>query len=193
MIVRPGLVFIVAWVAWGVSWLVAALWSGRTERRVAMGEAVLYRAPVLAGAVLLFHRISARLGARPLWHVGVGGAYALALFAIAGFLFTWWARLHIGRLWSSAVTRKEGHYVVDTGPYALVRHPIYTGLIAATFCTAVVEATVPALAGFVLIAAGLWVKARIEERFLAAELGADAYGAYRRRVPMLIPFGPTGG
>jgi len=97
------------------------------------------------------------------------------------------ARIHLGRLWSSAITRKEDHHVVDRGPYRLVRHPIYTGLIATIFATAAAQATVTGLLGAALVAAGLWLKARIEERFLTAELGADAYGAYRRRVPMLIP------
>jgi protein-S-isoprenylcysteine O-methyltransferase Ste14 len=58
-----------------------------------------------------------------------------------------------------------------------VRHPIYTGLIVALAATAAA-----------LLAIGFWLKARAEERFLSAELGAEAYGAYRRRVPMLIPF-----
>jgi len=187
----PARLFVAAWVIWALSWLAAALWSGRTERRAAVADVWLYRAVILAGAVLLFHRTSEALGADRIWHVGYDGAYVLAGVAIAGFLFAWWARLHLGRLWSGAVTRKEGHRVVDTGPYGIVRHPIYTGLILATLGTAVAEATVPALSGLVLITLGLWLKARLEERFLTAELGEEAYGAYRRRVPMLLPLGPV--
>ncbi len=73
-----------------------------------------------------------------------------------------------------------------------VRHPIYTGLIAAIAATAAAQATVTGCLGAALIAFGLWLKARVEEDFLTAELGADAYGAYRRRVPMLVPFLPAG-
>jgi protein-S-isoprenylcysteine O-methyltransferase Ste14 len=105
-------------------------------------------------------------------------------------LFTWWARIHLGRFWSNAITRKEGHRVIDTGPYGLVRHPIYTGLIAAMLATGVAVATITALLGTVLIAFGLWQKARMEEGFLTTELGASAYGTYCRRVPMLVPFLP---
>jgi protein-S-isoprenylcysteine O-methyltransferase Ste14 len=83
--------------------------------------------------------------------------------------------------------------VVDTGPYGLVRHPIYTGLIFAVIATAVAQATVTGLAAIALITIGLWLKARVEERFLATELGPDDYAAYRRRVPMLVPFIPAGG
>jgi protein-S-isoprenylcysteine O-methyltransferase Ste14 len=90
-------------------------------------------------------------------------------------------------LWSSQVTRKQDHRIIDTGPYALVRHPIYTGLILAVLATAAVKGTLPGIAGAVFIVWGLWMKARLEERFLRTELGA-AYDDYSRRVPMLIPF-----
>ena len=98
--------------------------------------------------------------------------------------------MQLGRLWSSAITRKEEHRLVETGPYSLVRHPIYTGIITALLATAAIEATLLALLGAVLIAIGFWVKACAEERFLIAELDPDAYESYRRRVPMLVPFVP---
>ena len=67
--------------------------------------------------------------------------------------------------------------MVDAGPNAIVRHPIYTGLIAASFATAGLKGTPAGLAGAILIT-------------LPEQLGSDAYDCYRRRVPMLIPFGP---
>jgi protein-S-isoprenylcysteine O-methyltransferase Ste14 len=191
-IMRPSLVFGIIWLGWVVSWLVAALWSGRTESRVTNWQTWTYRAALLAGAILLFHSTRRLLSETRLWHVGYDGAYALAGVTLAGILFAWWARIHLGRLWSSGVTRKEDHRVIDTGPYALVRHPIYTGLIVAILATAAAQATVTGCLGAALIAFGLWFKAGIEERFLSAELGADAYEAYRRRVPMLVPFLPGG-
>ncbi len=183
----PSVAFAVIWIAWIVSWLAASFWSARTEKRALTWDALIYRIAIVAGAILLMPWAARPLEATRLWHVGDDGAYALAALTLAGLLFAWWARIHLGRLWSGSITRKEGHRVVDTGPYALVRHPIYTGLIFALLATAVAQATVSGLAGAALIAVGLWLKARAEERFLAAELGADAYGAYRRRVPMLIP------
>jgi protein-S-isoprenylcysteine O-methyltransferase Ste14 len=123
-----------------------------------------------------------------IWHVGYDGAYLLAILTFAGLLFTWWARIYLGRLWSGAITRKEGHYVVDTGPYALVRHPIYTGLIGATLATATAQATATAILGCIFVLAGLWLKARREEHFLSDQLDSGAYASYRRRVPMLVPF-----
>lgn len=185
---RPGLILIGAWAIWGISWLVASLWTGRTRQRIVTWQVWLYRSSLLIGAVLLYHRTAPALGASRLWHVGYYGAYALVGAAILGFLFTWWARIHLGKLWSGAITLKEDHKVIDTGPYSVVRHPIYTGILIAIFCTAVAEATWPAIASLVFMTFGLWLKADIEERLLANELGSDAYGTYRHRVPMLVPF-----
>jgi protein-S-isoprenylcysteine O-methyltransferase Ste14 len=187
MIVRPRALFAVIWIAWIVSWILAALWAARAEKRVLTGGTVIYRLAIVAGTVLLTPWAMHTLHMRMLWHVGFDGAYALAGLTALGLLFTWWARIHLGRLWSGAITRKEGHRVIDTGPYALVRHPIYTGVIFALFATAVAQATISALAGATLVTFGFWLKAQMEERFLTAELGVDAYGAYRRRVPMLVP------
>ena len=85
------------------------------------------------------------------------------------------------------MTRKADHHIVDTGPYALVRHPIYTGLIIATVATAALEARAMAFAGLVLVIIGFWIKARLEERFLRIELGAEVYDGYASRTGMLFP------
>ena len=128
------------------------------------------------------------VGERPIWEADANVACALTVVMFLGLLLTWLARIHLGRLWSSAITRKEQHRVVDTGPYAVVRHPIYTGIITALVATAAIEATLAALVGATLISSGLWLKARAEERFLMVELGPDDYRSYCRRVPMLVPF-----
>ncbi len=180
--------FAVIWLAWLVSWIAAALWSGATQKRAASWQSRAYPVLVVAGAVLLLTWTAPALRGRPLWHVGTAGGYALAAVALAGVAMMWWARIFLGRLWSSAITRKEGHRLVDSGPYAYVRHPIYTGLIAALAATATAQATPSALVGAALVICGLWLKARAEERFLMDELGPQIYGDYRRRVPMLVPF-----
>lgn len=176
------------WIVWLISWAIGAFFSARTEKHVRTWDSRAYRIPILAGAVLLTPWTAEVLGEQRLWNPGNAITYVLAAVTLAGTLFTWWARIHLGRFWSNAITRKEGHRVIDSGPYGLVRHPIYTGLIAAMLATAVAIGTVTALLGASLIAIGLWQKARMEEGFLTSELGVDAYGPYCRRVPMLIPF-----
>jgi protein-S-isoprenylcysteine O-methyltransferase Ste14 len=190
VIFRPNETFEVIWIGWLTSWVAASFWSGRTAKRATTWETWAYRVAIFAGALLIAPWTAPALGEKQIWEVGSTGAYALVGIMLAGLLLTWLARIHLGRLWSSAITRKEKHRVIDTGPYAFVRHPIYAGIITALIATAVIEATLVALVGATLIALGLWLKARAEERFLMGELGPDAYGSYCRRVPMLIPFLP---
>lgn len=187
----PEIAVLAIWSLWLVSWIVAARWSDSAAKRPSFGDELPYRAATVAGALLLFLGSGRLPYSDPrLWFLDEGAVWLLVAVAALGLLFTWWARLYLGRLWSSSVTQKTVHRVVDTGPYAIVRHPIYTGLIAAVFATAAMNGAVVGLAGAALMTVGFWLKARLEERFLRQQLGAGAYDSYRRRVPMLIPFGP---
>jgi protein-S-isoprenylcysteine O-methyltransferase Ste14 len=174
------------WVLWLVSWLIAAAWSSRTVKRASIGLQFFERVITGLGAVMLFAQPRGHDSQR-WWDGDAGGAWGLTLVVALGLAFAWWARLRLGRLWSGSVTQKEGHRVVETGPYAIVRHPIYTGLLLSAFATAALEATWLGFAGAALVALGFYLKARLEERLLRGELGA-AYDEYRRRIPMLIPF-----
>ena len=182
------------WGVWWVSWLAAALWSDRPVDRPPASNQITYRLLAIAGMVLLFGAYRPARGSDvPLWQTGLVLNTAMIAAAVGGFAFTWWARIHIGRLWSSSVTRKSNHQVIDTGPYGIVRHPIYSGITLAAFATAVMRGTPLAFAGAAIMTAGWYVKARLEEHFLRAQLGADQYDAYASRVPMLIPYRMPGG
>src|SRR5262249_709445 len=123
-----------------------------------------------------------------LWQVSLPEAWICVALIAIGIAFAWWARIHLGRLWSAQITRKADHRIVDTGPYAVTRHPIYTAILLGILATMLAKGTLAGIGGSVLIAASFYVKARMEERFLREELGAEAYDGYSRRVPMLIPF-----
>jgi protein-S-isoprenylcysteine O-methyltransferase Ste14 len=182
------LVMRIVWAVWWILWIAAAVWSDRAVKAPARRYHVLYRLFPAAGVILLFGAVRSRSGELTLWRTPDVIAWAMVGLAIAGFLFTWWARIHLGRLWSSSVSRKAEHHIVDTGPYRIVRHPIYTGIILASAATALQRGTAQAWLGMSVMTLGWYIKARLEERFLRDELGADAYGAYARRVPMLVPF-----
>jgi protein-S-isoprenylcysteine O-methyltransferase Ste14 len=175
------------WGLWVVSWIAASAWSKRTVAAPRRGDQRLHSVIVYVGfALLALPTFHLKLGPK-LWSLPPGVSWGFVGVAAAGFGVAWWARIHLGRDWSWVVTRKEDHRLVDTGPYALVRHPIYTGLIIAAVATAIVEAKAPSVVGLALFVAGLWMKARLEERFLSAELGETAYGEYVRRTGMLLP------
>jgi protein-S-isoprenylcysteine O-methyltransferase Ste14 len=186
----PGRVIVFVWIAWAASWLLSSWWSARTEKRLGIGRELGYRIVLVAGGVLFAVPAHRYEGVMRLWHVGFVGAWACAVAETAGFAFCWWARAHLGKLWSGTITKKADHRVVDTGPYGLVRHPIYTGILLAVVATTIAKGTALGIVGAVLLTAGLYLKARMEEAWLRDELGAEAYDAYRRRVPMLVPFGP---
>lgn len=176
------------WFAWLISWFAAAIWSDRTVRRPSLWNQSAYRLTTLCGSLLLFGVFGIRRYDIRFWRLDGAPGWLFVATAAGGVLFMWWARLHLGRLWSGSVTRKAGHHIVATGPYAFVRHPIYTGLLCALAATVCVDATAETLAGVTILAAGIYIKARTEETFLRDQLGAEAYDAYARRVPMLLPF-----
>ena len=188
MIVRPEHIVEFIWIGWLMSWLTASFWSDRVQKHLAAPQTWTYRAALIAGGILLAPPTAWLLSEAPLWQLGYRGTFVLLAIMLIGLCFTWWARIHLGRLWSGVITHKEGHKIIDRGPYAFIRHPIYTGLVVALFATAAVEATVPALLGAALMIFGFWLKARSEEQFLRIELGPEFYRAYCRRVPMIVPF-----
>jgi protein-S-isoprenylcysteine O-methyltransferase Ste14 len=107
---------------------------------------------------------------------------------LAGVGLAIWARLVLGHSWSGLVmTVREGQALVQSGPYALVRHPIYTGLLAAILGTAL---TIGTLGSWLAVAAGLagiLIRVTVEERLMATEFG-ETHAAYRARTRKLIPF-----
>lgn len=182
----------IAWGVWYATWLAAVVFSAPTRVQMKTDAQGWHRMAAGIGAMLLFLPSTLRPGAgyaplHRLWPVAPNLDWSLFAVVIAAFGFCWWARLHLGRLWSGFVTLKEDHRIVDTGPYGLVRHPIYSGVIGAGIATAFLRATPAAFVGAVLFAWGFALTAKIEEGFLSRELGAEAYGAYRRRVGMLVP------
>jgi protein-S-isoprenylcysteine O-methyltransferase Ste14 len=181
------------WALWAGSWAVAAIWSRRTVGRPSGLAGSAYYLPTLFGTWLLFgpelaprlRHAETWLGDR-YWNLPPALGWMLCAATVASFAFAWWARVYLGSLWSGSITFKEGHRVVATGPYRLVRHPIYTGIIAASFILAIQRGAPDGFLGASMMTLGWWMKARIEEGLLSHELG-PAYDDYRRNTPMLIP------
>src|SRR6266404_2643301 len=175
------LVFAVGWAAFWLYWIVAAFSTKRG--RVSWSRELRIRAVLVVVAVVLI-RVGAfreeSLNTNP-WRAGVG----LVLFAL-GLGFAAWARLNIGRNWGTPMTQKDEPELVTSGPYRLVRHPIYSGILVAGVGSAV------ALSWYWLIAvvlAGIYFlySATVEERYLTEQF-PDSYPAYKRSTKMLVPF-----
>ncbi len=185
----PELAMYGLWMLWAASWAAAAGWTAGTQKRPPVSGEILYRVLTFAGfGVLFFSQLVPGVAHLRLWHMPAAFGWVCVALTVLSFAFAWWARLHLGRLWSARVTRKEDHRIVDSGPYRIVRHPIYTALLSAALWLALAKGTAWSLAGFALLAVGYVLKARIEERFLRQELGILTYDAYAHRVAMLVPY-----
>src|SRR5215470_6490970 len=175
------------WIVFFLVWVVSALFTKRTVRRAPLAERIGYLAPFLLAGVLLFTgRFAGVLPVRVLPATNLVRAIGLAL-TTAGIAFAIWARFHLGRLWSGSITLKEGHRLVQSGPYRITRHPIYTGLLVAILGRAVGDGTVRAFAAVALAAIAIVIKLSFEERLMAESFGEE-HAAYRRRVKTLMPF-----
>ena len=186
VIVQPSEAFQAIWIGWVGSWVAASLWSGRTEKRAVTRETWIYRIVIFAGAILIAPWTAQVLGERPTWQAGYYGACALVSVILMGLALTWWARIHLGCLWSSAITRKEKHRLIESGPYAFVRHPIYTGMLLAAMGTALVIGEWRGVVAVFVILAAHSHKALREEALLTTELGEE-YTSYRRSTGFLFP------
>ena len=108
--------------------------------------------------------------------------------AIAGVVFALWAMRTLGRHFDVELEVHEGHEVIERGPYALVRHPIYTGLALHFIGACLATGNLLLIAGTLGASfPAFYLRAAAEERLLSVRLG-PAYAAYARRVPMLMPF-----
>ena len=181
------LAMLVLWGAWCSYWLGSAFGGKRTARRESRASRLSHILPVGCGVWLILAPLTrpAWLGAAVLAPSAARCLLALALVAL-GLLFSVWARLHLGRNWSASVTAKRDHELVRSGPYAWVRHPIYTGLLLALLGNALDVAAPRALVGWLIVLLGFTRKLRIEEGFMAGLFGA-AYARYRDEVPALLP------
>jgi len=179
-------VIVGCWIAWVLYWLVMAF---STKRTIERGGFIGYRIVVLVlfagcfGATLLLHG-SPR---SRLWLTPLAVGILSDCLVLAGAAFTVWARVTLGRNWSAEVTLKQDHELIESRPYALARHPIYTGLIIMAVGTAINYGRAIGFALLVGTCGGLWWKARDEEQIMSRQF-PDAYSAYKKRVRSIIPF-----
>jgi protein-S-isoprenylcysteine O-methyltransferase Ste14 len=110
-----------------------------------------------------------------------------ASVTIAGLLFAVWAREHLGRNWSSSVTIKQGHELITTGPYAVVRHPIYTGILTGFLGMAIAISQVRGFIVFALFLLAFWIKLRREEQWMRSQFG-EVYVTYAHQTAALVPY-----
>jgi len=180
--------FPVVWIVFLVYWQVKAA-NTKTTRRLEPALSRVLRVLVFAIVIVLFSTTWIPLPwlYRQLWPVGLWPFWMGAAVTIAGILFAVWAREHLGRNWSRSVTIKEDHELITTGPYAVVRHPIYTGILAGFLGMAIAVSQVRGVVALVLIFFVLWVKFRMEEQWMRSQFG-ETYAEYAHQTAALVPY-----
>ncbi len=176
------------WVGYLAYWQVMSANVKVTQRLEPAASRILRMVLFLNAMVLLLYpRIPLAWLYWSIWPSSRWTFFIGAAITAAGLLFSVWARRHLGRNWSRSVTIKEDHELIVTGPYSLVRHPIYTGLLAGFLGTAIAIAQIRGVLALGLIFISLWAKLRLEERWMRGQFGVS-YEAYSRRVAALVPF-----
>ena len=176
---------------WGVFivvWLLAAIFTKRTVYRESRAQRLRYTIPILIGCYLLFRgfRLPYPFNIRIIPHTNLilGAA---AILCVCGLVFCFWARAVLGGNWSGTVTLKENHELIVRGPYRLVRHPIYTGLLAMVIATVMQQGHIAGIIGLILVFVSFWIKLGEEEELMRKQF-SDQYAAYEERVKRIIPF-----
>jgi protein-S-isoprenylcysteine O-methyltransferase Ste14 len=176
------------WISMFAVWFLTGFRLKQTARSRSEGVSRIAVYIVWAGWWLLFgHGFGRYPLARRVFEPSISTAYVGLGITAAGLAFAVVARLYIGKNWSALIQVKEGHELIQTGPYALVRHPIYSGLMLATLGTAIAYGELSGFLGFVMVVAAWCYKSRLEESAMAQQFGAQ-YESYRARVRGLIPF-----
>jgi protein-S-isoprenylcysteine O-methyltransferase Ste14 len=175
-----------SWLAWLVYWYVAAIWANATKSSETVLQRLRHTVPLGLAFFLMLHNQRRPVIYGDMLH-GMGWKPIGLALVLTGIAFMIWARLHLGKYWSGVITLKEGHRLIRTGPYRLVRHPIYTGFLCAAIGTAMVAGTGDAMLGAGCALIAFLIKIAREEAVLKREFG-DEYERFAREVPGLIPF-----
>jgi protein-S-isoprenylcysteine O-methyltransferase Ste14 len=182
----PRLIF-ASWFLFGGYWLFAALGTKKPAKTESAGERfghIVFMALgffALSGGTFRFGVLSRRFLPDESWI-----AWLSAVLTLVGVLFAIWARYTIGKEWSGEVQIKENHQLIRSGPYAHIRHPIYTGILLSLAGTALAVGEYRAIVGVTLFLIGFVRKAKKEESFLAGEFGS-AFDEYRRHTGFFLP------
>ena len=176
------------WLVFVAIWVIAAVSTKRTVYRETRAQRLRYWVWLVSAYLLLLYgpRLPYPLNLRIVPHV-TPTALAAAALCLIGLAFAVWARVTLGRNWSGVVTLKEGHELIERGPYRFVRHPIYTGILTMFFATALALGHLAGFAATLLMFASFWIKLRDEEKLMLQQFPGQ-YAAYRRRTRRIIPF-----
>jgi protein-S-isoprenylcysteine O-methyltransferase Ste14 len=178
--------FPVVWWSFAVYWFISARWARKIKINEPPGVRLAYQTVAwVAAAIIVFHGQIGILN-HQLWPQNQLTFFIGAALLLAGLGFAIWARIHIGQFWSATVALKEDHQLIRSGPYALVRHPIYTGILTGLLGTAIALGQLNGCVALTTLHLIFLWKSRREEHLMIQAFGEE-YIQYRRQVPAFLP------
>jgi protein-S-isoprenylcysteine O-methyltransferase Ste14 len=178
------------WLVFVAYWAIAAIGVKRTVETAAWWkQQILLRLAIAALLVVVFSIPPVRHALRLMRVHAADGAVMGALGTMLvglGIGLAIFARVYLGRNWGMPMSRKENPELVTGGPYAVVRHPIYSGIILALLGTMLGLSMIWVLPLIVFVPYAIY-SARREEEFMCQQFG-ETYRVYMRRTKMLVPF-----
>jgi protein-S-isoprenylcysteine O-methyltransferase Ste14 len=177
-----------AWIVTALIWLFASVFSKPTMKTGSPRARLAYLVLAVAGGFCIGDKALqwGWLGQRFL-PFSPRILFIGALLTSLGCILAIWSRVALGSNWSGGPAVKQGHVLIQQGPYALSRHPIYTGFLTAVLGTTFAVARYRAGLGFVLVLLSLLMKITQEEK-LMTESFPEEYPRYRNRVRALVPW-----
>jgi len=174
------------WLAFLLYWYAMALMAKRAKQKENYASRLFRILVLLVAFQFLFGDLDLGPLDRRFLPASFPVAVAGAVLTVLGMALAIWARQYLGGNWSGIVTLKKDHELIRTGPYARIRHPIYTGFQLALTGTALVIGQWRAIVALAIVLAAHFFKARKEEEWLAREFG-PAFDEHRSRTGMFLP------
>ena len=178
----------ICWSIFFIVWALAAIFTKRTVHRETSARRLAYIGVAVIGWFLLFRgwRLPYPFNVRLVPQTDAI-LIAASILCVCGLALCLWARAILGRNWSGTVTLKENHELIVRGPYRLVRHPIYTGLLVMLLATAIQLGHLAGMIGVLVVLVSFWIKSSYEEELMLKQFDKQ-YADYQERVKRIIPF-----
>jgi protein-S-isoprenylcysteine O-methyltransferase Ste14 len=182
----PGHIIAVCWIIFWLYWLISARWIKPVAERQSWAGKLAHRLPVSLGAISMFVPKAEPFGTAIIENAA-NAKWLGAAIAILGLLAAIWSRKVLADNWSNNVEFRQGHKLVERGPYRFIRHPIYSSILLMLFGTDLTINRLVGLASLLLFFIGFFIKLKQEERLLLRHF-PEEYPGYKARTKMLVPF-----
>lgn len=174
---------LVCWLLWSLAFVKPSRQAGKAKKEPGNRQSRLGIALVMLGFFLLWCYVRSSQMQKPAWEL-----VASMLLGPPSVALAWAATRHLGKQWRYQAALRADHELIRTGPYAWIRHPIYTSMLGMMFATGFCWTWWPLfLAAVAVFLAGTEIRVRSEDKLLAERFG-ETFAEYRKRVPAFLPF-----